>query len=137
MRRVLVWVATLVAGAGLATAQDFPDIKGTWTGTNEAVVIGNPVHTSNPNANSQEPGLTGAALTLTITGQKGRRFWGTFASAAGSEPIIGVFRDESTFVITDHDGHSTARLLPDGTIELVYQRVGDTMVAAFAHMKRR
>jgi hypothetical protein len=138
MRNNLLVVAffALIGSASCALAQDFADIKGKWTGKTEAVALGTPVHTKNPNPNPKDPGLSESDVTLTITGQKGRRFWGTFASAAGSEPIIGIFSRPGQFVFIDRDGYTNGTVRPDGTIEWIYQRAGDTMVAAHVTLKR-
>lgn len=134
--KLLAAALVLIGSASCAIAQDFADIKGKWVGKTEAIAIGTPVHTTNPNTNAREPGLSERDVTLTITGQKGRRFWGTFASSGGSEPIIGIFSGPGRFVFIDRDGYTNGTVRPDGTIEWIYQRAGDTMVAAYVTLKR-
>jgi hypothetical protein len=93
MRKIL---ATLVvtlgcAGpAGTAAAQDptqLPDLKGRWVGTNEAIMLGTPLHHG---SDANTPRLNALEFTYTIEGQDGRRFWGTVASQRDREPILGV-----------------------------------------------
>jgi hypothetical protein len=118
-----------------AIAEEFADIKGKWVGKVEAVALGTPTHVQNPSPDPRNPGLSESDVTLTITGQQGARFWGTFASAGGSEPIIGVFSGSRDFVFVDHDGYTSGTVRADGVIEWVYGRGGDTMVAAHAILK--
>ena len=127
----------LIGSASCAIAQDFTDIQGKWVGKTEAIAIGTPVHSNNPNPKSRDAALSERDVTLTVTGQKGRRFWGTFASTGGSEPIIGVFSGPGRFVFIDRDGYTNGTVRPDGTIEWIYQRSGDTMVAAYVTLKRQ
>jgi hypothetical protein len=119
-----------------AIAEDFADITGKWVGKVEAVALGTPTHVQNPSPNPQDPGLSESDVTLAITRQEGARFWGTFASAGGSEPIIGVFSGPRDFIFVDHDGYTKGTVRADGVIEWVYGRGGDTMVAAHAILKR-
>jgi hypothetical protein len=127
----------LIGSTGCAMAQDFTNLQGKWVGKTEAIAIGTPVHSNTPSPNPREPGLSERDVTLTITGQKGRRFWGTFASSGGSEPIIGLFSAPGRFVFIDRDGYTNGTVRPDGTIEWIYQRAGDTMVAAYVTLKRQ
>jgi hypothetical protein len=127
----------LIGSATCAMAQNIADIQGKWVGKTEAIAIGTPVHSNTPRPNPREPGLSEREVTLTITGQKGRRFWGTFASSGGSEPIIGVFSAPDRFVFIDRDGTTNGTVRPDATMEWTYQRSGDTMVAAYVTLKRQ
>jgi hypothetical protein len=127
----------LIGSTSCAMAQDFTDIQGKWIGKTEAIAIGTPVHSDKSGPKSRDAALSERDVTLTITGQKGRRFWGTFASSGGSEPIIGVFSAPNRFVFIDRDGTTNGTVRPDGTMEWTYQRSGDTMVAAYVTLKRQ
>src|SRR5947208_16986114 len=83
-RLIMSKVAHLIAFAMLAAlpatsaaAQTaVPDLRGTWKGESESIVLGsgNPHHPPAQN----EPQLRSVAFTLTIDKQDGRRFSGTF-----------------------------------------------------------
>jgi hypothetical protein len=95
MRRLtskLPCFVTLAAltSASLALAQAaIPDLRGTWKGESESIVLGagNPHHSGTA---AQEPELRSVPFTLTIDKQDGRRFSGTFSSARGSSKVVAV-----------------------------------------------
>jgi hypothetical protein len=138
MRNRVLVAALLAFGAGTtgALSDDFADIEGKWVGKVEAVAIGTPRHVGNPSPDPNDPGLSESDVTLTVEGQEGRRFWGTFSSAGGSEPIIGVFSDPQHFLFVDSEGYTAGTVRPDGVIEWTYGRGGATMVAAHATLSR-
>jgi hypothetical protein len=91
MRRLpcIVTLAALTA-ATLALAQAaIPDLRGTWKGESESIVLGagNPHHSGTA---AQEPELRSVPFTLTIDKQDGRRLSGTFSSALGSSKVVAV-----------------------------------------------
>ena len=129
-------LVAFIATTGAATAQDAVDLKGSWVGRTEAVAIGTPVHSDTPHPDPRQPGLSERNVTLTITGQDGRRFWGTFGSSGGSEPIIGVFSTPDSFMFVDREGYTNGTVRGD-TIEWMYGRSGDTMVAARVVLTRQ
>ena len=141
MRKIL---ATLVvtlgcAGpAGIAAAQDtsqLPDLKGRWVGTNEAIVLGTPLHHG---SGANQPRLNTLEFTITIEGQDGRRFWGTAASQRDREPILGVIGfDGKTLVAQDSDGMIQGTLVDRDTMELIYHHTGSSIVVAAARVKRQ
>ena len=120
----------LALGASLAWAEDFPDLKGTWKGTNEAVVLGQGAHHPNPGGQAG-PRTTNTDFTVTFAGQDGRRFWGTIASPTATEPLLGVFAsDRQTLYMADVDGYTIAKLTSDGKIDMCYLRSGKDMTLA-------
>jgi hypothetical protein len=141
MRKIL---ATLVvtlgcAGpAGTAAAQDptqLPDLKGRWVGTNEAIMLGTPLHHG---SDANTPRLNALEFTYTIEGQDGRRFWGTVASQRDREPILGVIGfDGKTIVAQDSDGTIQGTLVDRDTMELTYHHTGSSVVVAAIRVKRQ
>ena len=78
----LVAVPATIVPAIAETA--IPDLRGTWTGESESIVLGrgNPHHRAKRSA---EPRLSSVAFTMTIDKQDGRRFSGTFSSPRQTE----------------------------------------------------
>src|ERR1700733_4145008 len=80
-------VAAAVFIAGDAGAQTIIDMKGTWTGTAEAIVDRPAQHHPAPGSAGTKPAgkfrLSEQPFTLV------RRFWGTTASATKTERLIG------------------------------------------------
>lgn len=114
----LLFVASILLPCLSATADEaWPDLTGTWTGTTEAVVRGDPLH----HEGGQEPYLSDTVFTMTIDGQEGRRFWGNVVSEEGGEPMVGVIaNDRSTIYAADLDGYSFITLVDENTIDLCY-----------------
>jgi hypothetical protein len=76
----------------VATAQtSVPDLRGTWTGASETVVVGGG-NTHHPGAAAEEPEFRSVAFTLTIDKQEGRRLSGIFSSRAAATEWSPWFR---------------------------------------------
>ena len=123
----LAWIVTLVALATLTAAPALaetaiPDLRGTWKGESETIVLGggNPHH---PPAQSAEPQLRSVAFTLTIDKQDGRRFSGTFSSARASRTVIAVVSRTGTIHMVDEDGYSAGTMLAPNRMELCYHHL--------------
>ena len=126
MRVVRVLAAVLTVGlvvsmTGTGSAQSsVPDLRGTWKGTSETIVLGtgNPHHASaTPPAG---PRSTSVPFTLTIDKQDGRRFSGTFSSARSTETVIAVISRAGTIHMVDDDGYASGTLLAPNRMELCY-----------------
>lgn len=116
---VALWAVLVLGGVSASVqAQDaWPDLTGVWSGTSEAVVIGDTLH----HEAGDLPHLSSVAFTLTIEGQDGRRFWGTLSSPDDSEPVIGVIRnDRRTVYFTDRDGYGFLELVSEDVIDVCY-----------------
>jgi hypothetical protein len=117
----LAWMTLLATLAIVpATAEtSIPDLRGTWTGESESIVLGrgNPHHAGKRSA---EPRLSGVKFTMTIDKQDGRRFSGKFSSAKGSETIIAVVSRSGTIYLVDDDGYSYGTMLAPDRMELCY-----------------
>jgi hypothetical protein len=99
-----------------------PDVRGTWKGESESIVLGggNPHHTPAPNA---EPQLRNVQFTLMVDKQEGRRFSGTFSSARSSEKVVAVISRGGTIFLADDEGYTNGTLLTPNRMELCYLHV--------------
>src|SRR5215208_1666489 len=114
----IVTLAALIA-APAAAQTSIPDLRGTWKGESESIVLGtgNPHHAG---PQSTEPRLSSIAFTVTIDKQDGRRFSGKFSSARSSETVIGVISRSGTIVLVDDDGYTAGSMLAPNQMELCY-----------------
>ena len=123
--------------AAVAIATKVPDVKGTWIGTGEAVVLGNAPHHA-PVPATDRPRLSQVEFTMNVEGQSGRRFWGTVASAGAQEPLIGVISfDGKTVYMRDSDGATEGVLVDRDTMDVVYGHSGTSMVVSANRFKRK
>ena len=101
----LAWIVALAALAIAPAAAETAllDLRGTWKGESESIILGsgNPHH---PATQASEPRLTSVAFTLAIDKQEGRRFSGTFSSPRHSETVIAVVSRAGTIFMVDDDG---------------------------------
>ncbi|MEM8663587.1 MAG: hypothetical protein AAGF49_05630 [Pseudomonadota bacterium] len=155
--KIALGLAAMVAfAASSATAQDadsaegsdpeapvqeeffmaLPDMVGTWTGTTESVISGNPRHFGSTEGDGTRTASTEA--TLTITNQEGGVFWGTFASPTASEKWLGALWGDGTgFRAVDTDGYAEGRFIDEDAFEICYTHTGgETMVASCVVMER-
>ena len=126
------WIFTLTTLIALPAIADsaFPDLRGTWKGQSESIVMGagNAHHAGAPGSPVH---LSSVPFTMKIDMQDGRRFSGTFASPKASETIIGVISRTGAIYIADDDGDTTATLLAPDRLELCYlQGPGKNRVAS-------
>src|SRR5215218_906415 len=89
-------------------ASAIPDLRGTWKGESETVVLGG-AHPHHPATQTPEPRFTSTPFTLVVQQQNGRRFYGTFSSASSSEPLIAVVARNGTILAVDNDGFANGR----------------------------
>ena len=115
MIKVLTALGLVLASAGIAAQDPAPiNLKGHWIGTSESIVRGKAMHHRAPS--SGVPMVDNVAFDFAITGQDGRRFWGSVSSKTGHEPIIGVIAMDAT---SSRRGIARASLsLPSKTILL-------------------
>src|SRR5262245_19230198 len=118
----LAWalvLATLAIGPSAVAQTAVPDLRGTWKGDSESIVLGggNPHHAA---AHTPVPRLNSVAFTMTIDKQDGRRFSGTFSSVRGNDPIIAVISRGGTIYLVDDDGYTVGTVLAPNRIELCY-----------------
>jgi hypothetical protein len=116
----LAWIVAIVAFITIpAVAQTgIPDVRGTWKGNSETVVLGgNPHH---PDSQAKEPRFTSAAFTLTIDKQEGRRFYGKFSSARATETVVAIISRSGAIYMVDDDGYDVGAMLAPDRMELCY-----------------
>src|SRR5258708_10172396 len=104
---VIVLAALAAAPASAETA--IPDLRGTWKGESESIVLGGG-HSHHLAAPANEPRLSSVAFTLTIDKQDGRRFSGTFSSPRRSEIVIAVIARTGTIYMVAAHGYDMATL---------------------------
>jgi hypothetical protein len=129
-KSAIALVATVAAmtAAGGAGAQSIIDLKGTWTGTAEAVVDGPAQHHPAPGAAGTNPAgkfrLSEQPFTLVVEGQSGRRFWGTTSSPTRTERILGTLSvDGKTLHMVDDDGFLDGVVVNADRIDVCYRHV--------------
>jgi hypothetical protein len=115
----IVALAPLMAATAAMAETAIPDLRGTWKGESETIILGsgNPHHAATP---STAPRLNSVPFTLTIDKQDGRRFSGTFSSPRGSEAVIAVISRTGTIYMADDDGYTIATMLAPNRMELCY-----------------
>ena len=118
----LSWIAIIAASlAGPAMAQiALPDLRGTWKGQSESVVLGVGNSHHDPGMPDNEPQLRTLPFTLTIDKQDGRRFAGKFSSGHSTETIIGIISRSGAIYIVDDDGYDVGTILAPNRMELCY-----------------
>jgi hypothetical protein len=125
----LAWVVTLAMlasapaaaqiAAQTATQPAIPDLRGTWKGDSESIVLGggNGHHVA---TQANEPELRSVPFTLTIDKQDGRRFSGTFASARSSSKVVAIVSRSGAILLADVQGVTNGTMLASNRMELCY-----------------
>ena len=115
----LAWTVVLAALCAPAAAQTaIPDVRGTWKGESQSMVLGGAAH--HPAIQAGEPRLNSVPFTLVVDKQDGRRFSGTFSSPRHSETVIAVISRGGTIFMVDDDGYSTGTMLAPNRMEICY-----------------
>ena len=119
----LAWIvrlAALTAVTAAAAETAIPDLRGTWKGESETIILGagNPHHA----ATKPSPRLNSVAFTLTVNQQDGRRFSGTFSSARGNDPVVAVISRTGAIYMVDDDGYTVGAMLAPNRMELCYMQ---------------
>jgi hypothetical protein len=117
-----IFAVALLAALPAIAETAIPDLRGTWKGQSESIVLGggNPHH---PPAQSQAPELRSVAFTLTVDKQDGRRFSGTFSSPRSSEQVIAVVSRSGMILLADDEGYTHGTMLAPNRMELCYLHV--------------
>ena len=124
----LAWIvvlATLTAAPAAAQQGAIPDLRGTWKGQSESIILGagNPHHAAPP---STEPRLNSVAFTATIDKQDGRVFSGTFSSPRGDEKFVAAISRNNTILVVDDDGYTVGTILAPNRMEWCYMHRSQT-----------
>ena len=117
----LAWIipcAMLTAVTAALAETAIPDVRGTWKGESELIILGagNPHHA----APKPSPRLNSVAFTMTVDRQDGRRFSGTFSSPRGKETVIAVVSRTGAIYMVDDDGYTVGTMLAPNRMELCY-----------------
>jgi hypothetical protein len=117
-----IFIMLVLAIAVPAAAQTIPDLRGTWKGESETIVLGggNPHH---PPGQPSEPQMRSVPFTLTVDKQEGRRFSGTFTSPRSSEKVIAVISRNGAILLADDEGYTHGTMLGPDRMELCYLHV--------------
>src|SRR5215218_5605510 len=110
-------VATLTATASALGQTAVPDLRGTWKGESETIILGAGNAHHGARADATSPRLSSAPFTLTIDKQDGRRFSGTFSSPRGSETVIAVISQSGTIYM---NGYNVATLLAPNHLDICH-----------------
>ena len=134
---ILIVVLATLAAAPAAAESTIPDLRGTWKGNSETIILGagNPHHAAPPSA---EPRLNSVAFTMTVDKQDGRRFSGTFSSARGDDKFVAVISRNSTIFLVDDDGYTVGTMLAPNRMELCYMHLSQaTRLASCSEMTKQ
>jgi len=125
----LAWMSLLVALAAVPAMAEtaIPDLKGTWTGESESIVLGRGNQHHRAKAATAEPRLSSVKFTMVIDKQDGRRFSGKFSSARGTETVIAVISRSGQILLIDDDGYSFGAMLGPDKMDLCYMQQNPTM----------
>lgn len=135
--RGIVTGAAMIVCASSAGAQDYPDLRGTWTGTVEAVRA-QPEATNVMGEGTPTLTLVEIPAEVVIDQQDGRRFVGTASGETWSNPFVGVIASDGSLLWAEQDGIVQARLLEDGTLDYCYLEASDLrQLAACATLTRQ
>jgi hypothetical protein len=133
-----IMAAAALTAATAATAQNaVPDLRGTWKGESESIVLGGGnAHHATTAVN--EPELRSVAFTLTVDKQDGRRFSGTFSSARGSSKVVAVMSRSGTIFLADAEGFSNGTMLAPDRMELCYlKHAADARIASCVELTKQ
>jgi hypothetical protein len=138
---LMLSLAVLCAGAGIASAQSMPDLKGTWTGTSKSIVAGLAPHhpTTTPAKPAGPNRLTEVKFTIKVDGQEDGRFWGTHGSVTKVEPFIGVLSSDGKRlrVLTQGGGVIDGVVTSPDSIEIFYTEHEDGVSVAATNVWMR
>jgi hypothetical protein len=135
LANALIFAALAATPAAAQTA--IPDLRGTWKGDSESMVLGggNPHHTG---TQANEPQLRTVPFTLTVDKQDGRRFSGTFSSPRSTEKVIAVISRGGVIFMADDEGYTNGTILAPNRIELCYLHVSSiSRIASCAELTKQ
>ena len=137
--------ALCLIGPSVAIASETaPDMMGHWTGKTFSIVAGAGGHWPDNRGTWDKPGLVEGDLVIAVTGQEGRRFWGTTSITANGkktdEPFIGeLYGKQNRNVLTaDTDGYVTGEV-KGNVFSFCYAQAGgpsQTSVVSCTELKR-
>jgi hypothetical protein len=130
-------LAMLTAMSSAVAQNAIPDLRGTWKGDSESIVLGGG-NAHHPVTAVSEPELRSVAFTLTIDKQDGRRFSGTFSSARGGSKVVAVMSRSGTIFLADAEGFSNGTMLAPDRMELCYlKHAPDARIASCVELTKQ
>jgi hypothetical protein len=131
------WIAAvmLLAAFPAAAQTAVGDLRGTWKGESESLVLGG--GNSHHPAAKAEPQLRSVPFTLVIDKQDGRRISGTFSSPRSSEKVVAVVSRDGRIMMADDDGFTVGSILAPNRIELCYVKPGATRIASCTELTKQ
>ena len=123
---IVIAAGALLTTSAVSMAQGaggYPDMRGQWKGTSQAVVMGTGPH----NRADSKPGKSRASnqgFTLNITRQEGPKFWGELVSKDEVTTKLGVIASDNrtVYMVDNVGGHNTGKLIGPNKFEACYQR---------------
>ena len=127
-----------LATVSTAAAQSaVPDLRGTWKGESQSIVLGGGI-AHHAVTSASEPELRSVAFTLTIDKQDGRRFSGIFSSPRGGSKVVAVMSRGGTIFLADAEGFSNGTMLAPDRMELCYLKHGpDARIASCVELTKQ
>ena len=114
----------------VAMAQtDVADLKGSWTGLADIVLLS---EESEHVAPSAEPSFPTLQFTITIDQQDGRGFAGTLASTRATDPLVGMIRSDGRRLhMVDNDGTLSGDLIAPDQMEICRTEVTPSSMSVY------
>ena len=128
------WI--FVAASAAASAQEVPNLVGTWSGT---IVGGARFGALNHDGPEKEPVFADRTKvwTLVIEKQDGTGLIGTWSTKTKTEKLAGVIREDNVSVLlADEDNTFDARLTNQNEMELCALQAGAATIAVCYRMRR-
>jgi hypothetical protein len=117
MRKMIPAAAVMATAAGVAVADEIPDLRGTWRGNVETVLL----TTQRWQRMRDNAAIFGGfPVTLDIWRQDGRRFSGKVDIDGEITPIVGVLTTQDTIRWSQEGRLVDGRLLDPQTIDHCY-----------------
>ena len=135
MRVLFVAIGACALTGGAAGAQDYPDMRGTWTGTSDAVFVGTAAYYQQGTTPAE---FGSSPVEVRIDQQEGRRFAGAVTIENWTKPLVAIFSSDTTIIWAEPGGAVEARLVDSDTLDYCYLRSAQyQQVAACAELKRQ
>ena len=129
--RFKLLIAALALMPALVSAQNAPNMIGTWTGIFHAAIMGSGSHHLVPNKKDKDIHFNKIPFTLDIDRQDGVNFSGSLATKNRKEVIVGVIApDFQGGVMVDEDGTHSFKIVDPTTIQNCYVQISKPKVAS-------
>jgi hypothetical protein len=136
---LIIVFCAVASAAAMAADVAPPDVRGTWKGDSETIVLGSGNLHHAATATKAEPEFRSVPFTMVIDKQDGRRFSGTFASPHKSEKVLAVIsRTGAIHMVTDDVGYTLGTILAPDRMELCYMHVApDSRISSCTEMTKQ